>query len=79
MPLFPQTRKTISFHCLKVDGFLLVDAPAPSPGEQSTVLDNTAWISGCAIENRYRERKNLAKNFVEGKRVKITRQLILTA
>ena len=34
MPLFPQTRKTISFPVREADGFLLVRAPAPSPGEQ---------------------------------------------
>ena len=34
MPLFPQTRKTISFPVWEADGFLLVRAPAPSPGEQ---------------------------------------------
>ena len=33
MPLFPQTRKTISFPLREADGFLLVEAPAPSPGE----------------------------------------------
>jgi len=32
--VYPQTRKTISDLFREADGFLLVRAPAPSPGEQ---------------------------------------------
>ena len=40
----------------EMGGFVLVEAPAPSPGECKTLWLTLAQSSGCAIKNRFEER-----------------------
>ena len=59
MSLYPQTRKTISFPLREADGFLLVEASAPSPGEHRSVLENDPCGIGYAIKIRQKSDSNI--------------------
>ena len=79
MLVYPQTRK--SPEPLNGSGvfFLLVEAPAPNPGERKIVLGNTALRCGYAIENRSLN-WCVHKEFTrKTERVVITRHLVLTS
>ena len=79
MLVYPQTRKITRTAQRLGCVFLLVEAPAPNPGERKIVLGNTALRCGYAIENRslnWCVRKEFTGK-TEG--VVITRHLILTS
>lgn len=48
----PTNTKNHQLPFQEVDGFLLVEAPAPSPGECKTLWVTLAQRSGYTIENR---------------------------
>jgi len=63
----------------EMGGFVLVEASAPNPGEQKSVLGNDAIGIGYAIKNRYRERKYFTEFFCEVERVALLRLFLFAA